>query len=435
MAKKAVPKAETHKESPKGAESKGHPQESSSQPQVNIGLVGHVDHGKTTLVKALSGKWTDTHSEELKRGITIKLGYADAIFHKCPKCPEPDCFSLKPTCPKCGGTSPVHRVVSFVDAPGHESLMATMLAGATILDGALLLISASEECPQPQTREHLKALEIVGIQKVIIIQNKVDAVSEEQATKNYNEIKDFLKGSLYENAPIVPISAMHGINIDALIGTIEEVIPTPMRDPKAEPLFFVARSFDINRPGSDPLTLKGGVLGGAVKQGTFAIGETIQLVPGYEVEERNKKVWKPITTTIKGLMTGGTAVDRIQPGGSCAIMTELDPAIVKADALIGAVVGHPGKLPPVHSTIKLKAVLLERMVGSKEELKIDPVRKAEVLMLNVNSAATVCVVSDVSKNIATIPLKRPICAYPGSRVTISRRVENRFRLIGYGILQ
>jgi len=133
------------------------------QPEINIGMVGHVDHGKTTLLESLSGVWADTHSEEIKRGITIRLGYADTVFYK-----EGDNYTTKP---KDKSKAKVLRKVSFVDAPGHESLMATMLSGATIMDGALLLIAATEECPQPQTREHLMALQIVGIKNIVIAQN------------------------------------------------------------------------------------------------------------------------------------------------------------------------------------------------------------------------------------------------------------------------
>src|SRR3989338_1754436 len=107
------------------------------QPEINIGMVGHVDHGKTTLLDAISGKWTDTHSEEIKRGITIRLGYADAIFYK-----EGSEYTAKP---KDKSKAKILRKVSFVDAPGHESLMATMLSGATIMDGALLLVAANEK--------------------------------------------------------------------------------------------------------------------------------------------------------------------------------------------------------------------------------------------------------------------------------------------------
>ncbi|RLF44048.1 MAG: translation initiation factor IF-2 subunit gamma, partial [Thermoplasmata archaeon] len=201
-----------------------------SQPEVNIGMVGHVDHGKTTLTQALTGKWTDEHSEELKRGISIKLGYADATFYKCSECPEPLCYSTKPVCPHCGSQTEILRKVSFVDAPGHETLMAVVISGAAIMDGALLLIAANEPCPQPQTEEHLMALDIVGAKNIVIVQNKIDLVSKEEAIKNYEQILDFIEGTCAENSPIIPISAHHEVNLDTLIMAIEEYIPTPKRD-------------------------------------------------------------------------------------------------------------------------------------------------------------------------------------------------------------
>jgi translation initiation factor 2 subunit 3 len=109
------------------------------QPEVNIGTIGHVDHGKTTLVQSLTGVWASRHSEELKRGITIKLGYADLPIYKCPTCPTPKNYSTKPICPVCGEQGVFARAISFVDAPGHEALMATMLSGAAIMDGAILV--------------------------------------------------------------------------------------------------------------------------------------------------------------------------------------------------------------------------------------------------------------------------------------------------------
>ncbi len=177
------------------------------QPEVNIGTIGHVDHGKTTLVKALTGVWASRHSEELKRGITIKLGYADLPIYKCPKCETPKQFSTKPNCPSCNSEAEFVRAISFVDAPGHEALMATMLSGAAIMDGAILVIAADEPCPQPQTREHLAAAEVIGIKNIIIVQNKIDIVDEKRALKSYEEIKAFVKGTIVENAPIIPISA------------------------------------------------------------------------------------------------------------------------------------------------------------------------------------------------------------------------------------
>ncbi|MDD4127628.1 MAG: GTP-binding protein, partial [Methanomicrobium sp.] len=149
-------------------------------PDVNIGLVGHVDHGKTTLVSGITGQWTDRHSEEIKRGISIRLGYADATIYKCPDCEGPDAYSTSEDCKNCGAKCEPYRTISFVDAPGHETLMATMLSGSALMDGAMLVIAANERCPQPQTKEHLMALELVGIKNIIIVQNKIDVVSQEQ---------------------------------------------------------------------------------------------------------------------------------------------------------------------------------------------------------------------------------------------------------------
>ena len=177
------------------------------QPEVNIGTMGHVDHGKTTLVQALTGVWASRHSEELKRGITIKLGYADMPIYKCPECEPPKNYSTHTTCPNCGSKGTFVRAVSFVDAPGHEALMATMLSGAAIMDGAILVIAADEPCPQPQTREHLAAAEIIGIKSIVIVQNKVDIVDEKRVHESYEEIKNFVKGTIAESAPIIPISA------------------------------------------------------------------------------------------------------------------------------------------------------------------------------------------------------------------------------------
>ena len=139
------------------------------QAEVNIGLIGHVDHGKTSLTLALTGKWTDTHSEELKRGISIRLGYADTTIYKC----KTHGYTIKEKCPQCKKPCNLQRKISFIDAPGHETLMATMLSGAALMNGALLVIAANEECPQPRTVEHLMALKLGEIKNVIVVQNKI----------------------------------------------------------------------------------------------------------------------------------------------------------------------------------------------------------------------------------------------------------------------
>ncbi|MEF8773319.1 MAG: translation initiation factor IF-2 subunit gamma, partial [Halobacteriales archaeon] len=317
------------------------------QPEVNIGLVGHVDHGKTTLVQALSGQWTDQHSEEMKRGISIRLGYADTTFRKCPEGEDAEGFTVAETCPEHDVETEPLRTVSFVDAPGHETLMATMLSGAAIMDGAVLVISATEEVPQAQTEEHLMALDIIGIDNIVVVQNKIDLVDRDRAERNYEQIREFVEGTVAEGAPIVPVSAQQEVNMDLVIQAIEEEIPTPDRDPDADARMHVARSFDINRPGTEWGALTGGGLGGSLVEGEFEVDEPIEVAPGREVEEGGRSRWETIGTSIRSLQAGGEDVERASPGGLLGVGTGLDPSITKGDALAGQVAGEPGTLPPV----------------------------------------------------------------------------------------
>ncbi len=398
-------------------------------------MVGHVDHGKTTLVSALSGVWTDTHSEEMKRGISIRLGYADTTFRKCPNCPEPQCYTVEKKCPGCDEPSEELRTVSFVDAPGHETLMATMLSGAAIMDGAILVIAANEECPQPQTKEHLMALNIIGIENIVIVQNKIDLVPKEKVIEHYHQIKEFVKGTVAENAPIVPISAQQNINVDALIMTMEEKFPTPEHKMDKPPHMLIARSFDINKPGTPIKKITGGVIGGTLTEGVLHSGEELEVKPGRKVESDGMTRWEPIITKVSMIVAGKSNVEEATPGGLLAVGTTLDPTLTKSDSLTGQVAGLPGTLPPTRDDLKLELRLLERVVGVSDEEEIGAIKTSEPLMLNVGTATTVGVVTSARKDIAEVKLKRPVCAEEESMVAISRRVGSRWRLIGVGVIK
>lgn len=389
------------------------------KPEVNIGMIGHVDHGKTTLTKALTGKWTDTFSEEIKRGITIKLGYANTLIYKSP--------SGEYNIEKRGK---LQRCVSFVDAPGHEALMTVMLTASAIMDGALLLVDAREGI-RAQTREHAMAVKIAGIDKIIVVQNKIDAVNPERAKESYEEIKKFLE-EFKIKAPIIPISALHNVNIDMLLQAIEEVITTKVKDPNAPPKFLVVRSFDINRPGKKAKDLIGGVLGGALVQGKLKVGDEIEILPG--IQNKNKK-WEPIRTEIVKLATEKTDLKEGTPGGNLAIGTLLDNSITKRDSRLGSIVGLPGKMPPVHYDLKLKTTLFDEVLGIEgETVKVGHLMKGEPLVINVNTAVTVGLIRSINGNKVDITLKRPVCADIKDRFVISRKFGNKWRLIGYGII-
>jgi len=396
-------------------------------PEINIGLIGHVDHGKTTLVSAISGKWTAVHSEEIKRGITIRLGYADAPVYKCAKCKK---YVTKEKC-SCGGKASFQRKISFVDAPGHETLMAIMVSGASIMDAAILLTAADEPCPQPQTREHLLALKVLGIKKLFVIQNKVDLVSKDAAKKQYEKIKAFVKKELGFEVPIIPVSSAKRVNINYVLEAIHDLFPTPKRSLGVDPIMLAVRSFDVNKPGTKISKLAGGVVGGAIVQGEFEKGKKIEILPGLRVVEKNNTVWKPITTKINSIVSGSTFVDKKGAGGLVAISTALDSAVTKGDSLSGNVVSYVGKGWPVWTYLKLKISLFGKVVGMKEETSVAPLKASEPLMINSGTTTTLGVVQKPGAT-AELALKKPICAEATSKVALSRNFGGRWRLIGIG---
>lgn len=387
------------------------------------------------MVQALTGIWASRHSEELKRGITIKLGYADATVYKCPDCEEPECYCTSPTCPKCGAEAEFQRAVSFVDAPGHEILMATMLSGAAVMDGAVLVIAADESCPQPQTREHLAAIDIVGLKNIVVVQNKIDIVTREDAIRSYNEIKRFVEDSVAEDAPIIPVSAQHNVNTDLLIQAMQEYLPTPDRDPSKPPRMFIVRSFDVNKPGTSIEKIVGGVVGGSIFQGNFKAGDEVEIRPGLPIREKNRLKMHELYTEITSLHTGGGSVKEALPGGLVGVGTLLDPSLTKSDGLVGSLIGKPNTLPPVLTDISLDIQLFNTVIGSREMAKVASVAKGERLLLNIGTAKTMGVVSAVSKDYFEAKLTIPVCGEKGDRVALSRRIGGRWRLIGIGVIK
>jgi len=387
-------------------------------PELNVGVVGHIDHGKTTLLKQLTGKFTDTHSEELKRGITIKLGYADITIFK-----DKNNFNIE----KKG--KPV-RYISFIDAPGHEMLMATMLSGAAIIDAAILVIAANEGI-KPQTKEHFMALQAKKIKNIIIVQNKIDLVNKEQAIKNYKEIKEFVKGTLAENSPIIPISAQQGINIDKLLEELCK-LEIPKKEINTKPIFLIARSFDINKPGTEIKNLKGGVLGGILKKGKLKIGDEIEIKPGLNIKKANQQTYQTLTTKILSLHKGNQSVKEILPGASISIETELDPFLTKTDSLTGCLAGLKGTLPEISYKIKLKTKLFKEVLGTSEHEVVAPLKTKEILMLSVNTTITVGTIEKINNDKIELSLNIPVVALQGDNTGIARNINKHWRLIGWG---
>ncbi len=392
-------------------------QEEKNIPMVNLGIFGHIDHGKTTLLYKLSGKWTDTHSEELKRGITLKLGYADITISK-----DESGYNKNGK-----GTALLH--VSFVDSPGHEMLMSTMLSGAAMIDTAILVVAANEGI-KPQTREHLTALHAKKVKHLIVVQNKIDLIPQEKAKQNHKEILELLKGK-YDNAPIIPISAQQEVNLDKIYQAIAE-IPVPQRDTTGNPLFLVARSFDINRPGTTPKNLHGAVLGGTLKKGKLKVGDEIEIKPGRVIKEANQYHYKTVTTKVVKLFNGSTEVSELTPGGSMSIETELDMALGKSDAFSGCVASISKTLPENALTLKIKFSLFSESFTSTGTVKIEPLKPSETILLSINTSKTLAMIKKIHGNEAELILKTPIVPFKGDNVALARNFNTHWRLVGSG---
>lgn len=397
------------------------------QAEINIGLVGHVDHGKTSLTKALTGKWTDTHSEELKRGITIRVGYADSSFYKNKKTGE---YAPEHAIPKDKKEEyEFLRRVSFLDAPGHETLMATMISAANIVDAALLIIAANEPCPQAQTAEHLMVLDILGIKNVVIVQNKIDLVDEAKAIENYQQIKKFLKGTVAENAPIIPVSANYNSNISALIEAIQESMPTPARNLDAPVKMYVARSFDINRPGQDISKLHGGVLGGSIITGKIKVGDKLKLRPGLLKNVKDKDLFVPIDVEVISLSCEGGLLEEAKSGGLVGVGTKLDPAMVKGDLLVGQILGASAAQGSISDSLEIQYSLIKR-----EGFDNPPLKMAESLVVSVGTATSIGAIAKLKSGTVSLKLKRAIYGEKGSKVALMRRMGQRWRLSCFGTI-
>ncbi|XP_011330574.1 eukaryotic translation initiation factor 2 subunit 3 isoform X1 [Ooceraea biroi] len=455
----------------------------SRQATINIGTIGHVAHGKSTIVKAISGVQTVRFKNELERNITIKLdaadgcsgeladiaggvdsrtpavckkrhlspagGYANAKIYECdnPKCPRPgryisggsskdDSFPcLRQVCP---GRFQLVRHVSFVDCPGHDILMATMLNGAAVMDAALLLIAGNESCPQPQTSEHLAAIEIMKLKHIVILQNKIDLVKEAQAKEQYEQILKFIQGTVAEGAPIIPISAQLKYNIEVLCEYITKKIPVPMRDFTSEPRLIVIRSFDVNKPGCEVDDLKGGVAGGSILRGVLKVGMEIEVRPGLvSKDSEGKLTCRPIFSRIVSLFAEQNELQFAVPGGLIGVGTKIEPTLCRADRLVGQILGSVGALPQIFIELEISYYLLKRLLGVRTEgdkkgARVPKLSRGEVLLVNIGSLSTGGRVLATRADLAKISLTNPVCTEIDEKIALSRRVEKHWRLIGWG---
>jgi len=293
------------------------------------------------------------------------------------------------------------------------------------------LVIAANEGIKPQTREHFAALQAKNINNVIIVQNKIDLVDKEQAKKNYEEIKKFVKGTSNENAPIIPISAQQGINIEFLLEEINK-IKIEKKDSNSKPIFLVARSFDINKPGTEINNLNGGVLGGILKKGKLKVGDKIEIKPGLSYKKHNQIEYETLRTKIISLHKGEESINEVHPGPSISIETELDPFLTKTDSLKGCLISEENFLPDAKYGIRIQYELFKELFGEEGHKKIEDLKTADKLMISVNTTITVGNIEKLSENNMELELSIPLVCLEGDNVGIAKNINGHWRLIGHG---
>ncbi len=399
---------------------------------INIALVGHVANGKTTLVNALTGVNTKRSSTEKATGRTIKLGYANCIIWSCEKCKQVYSCGQADKHPECClGEMKKEAVVSFVDAPGHHSYVHTMVKGATVVDGAMLVTDVRKEPMQTQTTEHLAILSILGVSNIIVVQNKADLVGPERCREHYAGLKQELKGTTAEDSPIIPVSAQNNINIDVLREVLLKMVTgilsgyTNMPTKKKQGAFQIIRSFDINRPGDEVEKLKGGILGGTVVgDANYSIGDVVEIRPGLV---RKDKTYTILTTEVLSIFAETQACKTTTIGGLYGIGTKLDPCLTIADGLSGNLLGKSGELPDVIDTIEMSITKV-----SLDDSHTSRVKPKSIYRLIIGNIVVDAEAQESKKPKSIImKLTRPICTME-TRCLVYNVESSNTKLVAFG---
>lgn len=390
---------------------------------INFGTIGSIAAGKSTIVRDLTGKKTQRHSSEQTRNITIHLGYANCKIFLCEKTgkvyPSPSDTEILYS-PDTNDPMKLISHISFVDCPGHENYMATMIGGTSVMDSCLLLIASNEPVPMPQTLDHLLTINHTDIRDVLILQNKIDLLEMDDLLKNYDNICEFVKNSPFENNRIIPVSAQMGWNIGEICKYLTHMKPKKLDLINEPARMTILRSFDVNYPNIDLSEMNGGVVGGSISQGNFQIGDIVEIRPGITTKTSSKPLIAKITT----LHSETTPLEMAVPGGLIGIGLSLDPSLAKNNALIGQMIGHIGTLPEILTELTLKVHRLK----PDQNLPKFSINEKLIIVINNNSVNAEIIQIHDSKRKFEIKLAHPICTEINTKVSVFRKIEHKFKL-------
>lgn len=405
-----------------------------SRKRFNIGLVGSVQNGKTTLVERLSGINTKRHSAEMKEGRTVKLGYANLLMWKCPMCST--VFTTgkkisKKECDDCNNPCTVEFELSLVDAPGHSAFIKTMIRGSSIMEAAIVVTDAKQIPHQHQTLEHLAILEILGVKQVLVVQNKCDLVTRDECAAHHAQLRIQFQGTIADNSPVIPICAQRGLNISVVVSQLFQLCTTLQSESESHQYpyngFAIIRSFDINKPDTEVNDLKGGVLGGClVGPRPMCVGDVIEIRPGLI---KSDNTFIPLRTKILTVFSEQKSIQQCEMGGLFALGTNLDPTSTKSDRLVGNVAGIPEHLPPViqENIIKVVYVSLDK---EHKGSKLTPDNPYHFLWGNLVVKGTVT--KTETKNVYHVKYEHPICSYTNKCIIYGKTTQGPTTMVGFG---
>lgn len=404
------------------------------QPNFNLGTLGSVSDGKSTMIYQLTGIKTQKHSSEKHRNITIKPGYANLKIWFCNNCNNYESSSSNQNemkCKCCEENTQLINYLSFVDCPGHAELILTMMGSISLMTGAIVIVSAAESInKKPQLIQHLIASKMANIDKLIICFNKLDLISKEVAIERKKELDDLLKKLDIKPYIIIPTAFNKKLGIQYLLKAIMEVFPPKENNNKENNSFFrITRSFDINKIGTNWTDIQGGVIGGSLIHGQLNIGDTVEIKPGILSKNKDGKfINQPIITKILSLETDNKNLDKLNPGGLVGIGTEIDPYYCKNDMLSGNILGKVGTLPDIYTEVKLKYKQLDEFDG-----KWNP-KNGDTIFLQIGNISVESRLIKNNKDNFIFNLLKPTCIEENTKILVCRKEDNILKIVGFGIM-
>jgi translation initiation factor 2 subunit 3 len=402
-----------------------------SQPNFNLGTLGSVSDGKSTMIYHLTGIKTQKHSSEKHRNITIKPGYANLKIWFCEECNNYESSASDQNevkCKCCEEPTNLVNHLSFVDCPGHAELILTMMGSVSLMKGAIVVVSAAESVnKKPQLVQHLIASKMANIDKLIICFNKLDLVSKEVAIERKNELDQLLERLDIRPHIIIPTAFNKKLGIQNLLKAMMEVFPPREKDMRDESFFRITRSFDVNKAGTTWSDVNGGIIGGSLIHGQLNIGDEVEIRPGILSKGKDGKfISQPIVTKILSLETDGIQLENLNPGGLVGIGTEIDPYYCKNDMLSGNIMGRIGTLPNVYNEVKLKYKKLDEFEG-----RWDP-KNGDTVFLQIGNVSVESRLAKFNKENFNFSLLKPACIEENAKILVCRKDDGILKIVGFG---